>query len=210
MASLPRRLLLQSRQCPSRIRCRAPPKHTARTIATTPRCLAKDDTEPPSSPAAATPPTANKASSNAHTAEENDAPAAMTGQEKEAAQLAQLARDLKNLDPAEIAEGMRKGQRGKPFGTSFELEKEEDFMIEPDDRRKVAAGFWAEGEESMGVDEDYYGDDLTSHGHGELKQHRMLREYNRLVAWEMPLLSRTSSITLSLYPMPPTYSLTAN
>jgi hypothetical protein len=43
----------------------------------------------------------------------------------------------------------------------------------------------------MGPDEDYYGDDLTSHGHGELQQHRELREYARLIAWELPLLSRT-------------------
>tara|TARA_R110002003_G_scaffold25_5_gene1169 strand:+ start:3006 stop:3260 length:255 start_codon:yes stop_codon:yes gene_type:complete len=75
----------------------------------------------------------------------------------------------------------------------MELVDDEHFDIEEDDKRKVAAGFWAEGEESMGADEDYFGDDLTSHGHGELAQHRMTREYARLVAWEMPLLNRTSS-----------------
>jgi small subunit ribosomal protein S35 len=195
MASLPRRLLLQSRQCPSRIRCRAPQKHTARSIATTPRRLANDDSKlPPSSTAAPAPPAANEAPSKSSAgAPKYHEPSTMTEDEIAAAQLAQLVSDLKNLDPAAIAEGMRKGQRGMPYATQRNLEKEEDFMIEEDDRRKVAAGFWAEGEESMGPDEDYYGDDLTSHGHGELKQHRMLREYNRLVAWEMPLLGRTSS-----------------
>jgi small subunit ribosomal protein S35 len=43
----------------------------------------------------------------------------------------------------------------------------------------------------MGPDEDYYGDDLTSLGHGELEKHRELREYARLIAWELPLLNRT-------------------
>jgi small subunit ribosomal protein S35 len=133
----------------------------------------------------------------------------MSEDEIAAAQLAQLVTDLKNLDPAVTADATRKGQRGIPFATHANLEKDEDFMIEEDDRRKVAAGFWAEGEESMGPDEDYYGDDLTSHGHGELKQHRMLREYNRLVAWEMPLLSRMSSIFPTTPHIPPLRSSTS-
>ena len=62
-----------------------------------------------------------------------------------------------------------------------------------DDGKPVKLGFWAEGEESMGPDEDYYGDDLTSLGHSELEKHRELREYARLIAWEMPLLNRMFS-----------------
>jgi len=53
----------------------------------------------------------------------------------------------------------------------------------------VKQGFWAEGEESMGPDEDYHADDITSDGDGVLQQHRYLRKYARLVAWELPLLS---------------------
>lgn len=105
-----------------------------------------------------------------------------------------------------MAEAVRKGKRGMPFATDFNLEKDEDFMIEEDDKRKVAAGFWAEGEESMGVDEDYFGDDLTSHGHGELAKHRQLRHYNRLVAWEMPLLNRALPLSF----IPPGAILTAD
>lgn len=52
-------------------------------------------------------------------------------------------------------------------------------------------GFWSEGEPEL-ADDDYYADDITSHGHGELEQHRELREYARLIAWELPLLNRTS------------------
>ena len=185
MASLPRRLLLQSRQCPSRIRCRAPSKHTTqwqRPLSTTPFRYANEDTkEGSATAAAATPP-----------AEQLDAAASsLTPEQTTAAQLARLVSDLKALDPTIISDALRKGQRGIPFATDMELEKDEDFDIEEDDKRKIASGFWAEGEESMGPDEDYFGDDLTSHGHGELAQHRELREYNRLVAWEMPLLNRT-------------------
>ena len=32
-------------------------------------------------------------------------------------------------------------------------------------------------------------DDISSLGHGELEQHRELRHYARLAAWEMPLLA---------------------
>jgi small subunit ribosomal protein S35 len=190
MASLPRRLLLQSRQCPSRIRCRAPPKHTARSISTTSRRFANEDTKPgPHTPAAATPP--GQKSKAAASQAESHAPKELTDDEIAAAQLAQLVSDLKAFNPDVAAEAMRKGQSGIPFATDANLENDEDFHIPEDDKRKVAAGFWAEGEPEMGQDEDYYGDDLTSHGHGELQQHRQLREYNRLAAWEMPLLNRT-------------------
>ena len=51
-------------------------------------------------------------------------------------------------------------------------------------------GFWNEGEPNMGEDEVFQGDDLSSMGHGELEQHREIREYARYAAWEMPLLTK--------------------
>jgi small subunit ribosomal protein S35 len=83
----------------------------------------------------------------------------------------------------------RKGKHGIPFATDFDLTKDSDFDIAGDDPYRIKAGFWAEGEESMGPDEDYYGDDLTADGHKELQKHRELRKYARLIAWELPLLS---------------------
>jgi len=38
-------------------------------------------------------------------------------------------------------------------------------------------------------DPEFQEDDITSLAHGELEQHREYREYARLAAWEMPLLS---------------------
>lgn len=46
-------------------------------------------------------------------------------------------------------------------------------------------------EQDSGEDEEFEGDDITSLGHGELEQHREMREYARIAAWEMPLLSST-------------------
>lgn len=115
----------------------------------------------------------------------------MSQAERETAMLDNLRASLAEIDPQVVADALRKGKRGLPQTQDLGLETDEDFDIEEDDKRKAAMGFWAEGEESMGPDEDYYGDDLTSHGHGELQQHRELREYARLIAWELPLLSRT-------------------
>jgi small subunit ribosomal protein S35 len=95
------------------------------------------------------------------------------------------------LNEESVQEAARRGKNGREIATEYELDNDEDLAIPEDDRRLTANGFWAEGEESMGPDEDYYGDDITSGGHGELQSHRYLREYARLIAWELPLLSRT-------------------
>ncbi|MCJ1475185.1 37S ribosomal protein S24, mitochondrial [Lambiella insularis] len=44
-----------------------------------------------------------------------------------------------------------------------------------------------------GEDETFEGDDISSLAHGELEQHRELREYARIAAWEMPLLSKLTT-----------------
>ena len=60
---------------------------------------------------------------------------------------------------------------------------------------KYRPGFWADGQEAVeevGPDEEFAEDDISSLAHGDLEQHRELREYARLAAWEMPLLSSKS------------------
>ena len=47
----------------------------------------------------------------------------------------------------------------------------------------------------QGDDEIFEGDDITSLGHKDLERHREMREYARIIAWDMPLLS-------SLFSMP--------
>ena len=60
--------------------------------------------------------------------------------------------------------------------------------------KRIRPGFFAMGEEEVqdsGEDPKFEGDDIPSLGHGELEQHREMRHYARLAAWEMPLLSST-------------------
>lgn len=49
-----------------------------------------------------------------------------------------------------------------------------------------------EDEEGTGNDDEFMGDDISSSAHAELDEHREIREYARITAWEMPLLSRRS------------------
>ena len=60
--------------------------------------------------------------------------------------------------------------------------------------QRIKPGLFAMGEleqQDTGEDEEFEGDDITSLGHGELEQHREMRHYARIAAWEMPLLSST-------------------
>lgn len=190
MAWITRRLVLQLRQCPSRIQCRATPRHTMqwqRPLSTSP--VRRADEEADTKPTAV----AKNEPSNP------PGHAQLSPEEITARQLASLVEDLKAMDPEVVNDAIRKGKHGIPFGKDFELETDEDFALQEDDKRKSALGFWSEGEEDMGPDEDYYGDDLTSHGHGLLEQHRELRDYARLTAWELPLLNRMFLICIYIY-----------
>ncbi|KAL8739996.1 MAG: hypothetical protein Q9190_007247, partial [Brigantiaea leucoxantha] len=57
---------------------------------------------------------------------------------------------------------------------------------------RIKEGLMAMGEvdpQNTGEDDDFDGDDISSTAHGELEQHREMREYARIAAWEMPMLS---------------------
>jgi small subunit ribosomal protein S35 len=110
-----------------------------------------------------------------------------TPEEVTAEQLQKLMADLDALNPENVREAERRGERGMGWSGNYKLEADEDFEIQP---TKGKIGFWGLGEESLGPDEDYYGDDITSHGHGVLDEQRDLREYARMIAWELPLLNR--------------------
>ena len=61
--------------------------------------------------------------------------------------------------------------------------------------KRIKPGLMAMGEDDeqiSGEDEEFQGDDISSLAHGELEQHREIREMARIAAWEMPLLSSTS------------------
>lgn len=80
-----------------------------------------------------------------------------------------------------------------------ELEKsvnyvEKEVPMRFDDVREKRPGFWGDEENDEfalveDADDDFHDDDITSMAHAELEVHREIREYARIAAWDMPLLS---------------------
>jgi small subunit ribosomal protein S35 len=73
-----------------------------------------------------------------------------------------------------------------------QIDKQEDIRFE--DIRSKIRGFWAEddGDEMAQVedgDEEIQDDEITSMAHAEMELHREMREYARIAAWDMPMLS---------------------
>jgi small subunit ribosomal protein S35 len=73
-----------------------------------------------------------------------------------------------------------------------QVEREEPLRFE--DVKEKSYGFWAEDEDdefdmAEDGDEDFNDDEITSMAHAELELHREMREYARITAWDMPLLS---------------------
>lgn len=77
--------------------------------------------------------------------------------------------------------------------------------MEPPERKfkkKLKNTFLNENDPEPWEDEDNTlddHDDISSLGHGELEQHREMRHYARLAAWEMPLLSSKYILKMGRY-----------
>ncbi|KAF2739723.1 hypothetical protein EJ04DRAFT_508581 [Polyplosphaeria fusca] len=201
MASISRRLIYYTGKCPPRPSPRyAAPRHTPQwhrpISSTTARCVGNDPTDARVDEKAATvQPVENVSGAipgepKPSEVEKTKRPH-LTRQERREFNMDQalrkLSEDFNYLNPDTVREATRQGKLDPTVGDEFEFVPENAFDIEQETGK---LGFWAEGEEEMGPDEDYYGDDLTSLGHGELEQHRELREYARLAAWELPLLNQ--------------------
>jgi small subunit ribosomal protein S35 len=87
-------------------------------------------------------------------------------------------------------------QRARDFSEieqgAARIEREQPMRFE--DLKMRHRGFWADEEEDEFAaaedgDEDFNDDEITSMAHAELEQHREVREYARIAAWDMPLLS---------------------
>ncbi|KAL1966753.1 hypothetical protein VTN77DRAFT_3950 [Rasamsonia byssochlamydoides] len=77
--------------------------------------------------------------------------------------------------------------------SAAQIEREEPMRFE--DVREKVTGFWAEEEDDEFAivedgDEEFNDDEITSMAHAELELHREMREYARIAAWDMPLLSK--------------------
>jgi small subunit ribosomal protein S35 len=110
--------------------------------------------------------------------------------EEQAAELNRINAMLEAMDSPEFDAEMEK--------EATEIAREIDREIEPlrfqDYRaRGQEVGFWADEEDDEfgqveDDDDDIEEEDITSVAHSELEVHREMREYARIVAWDMPLL----------------------
>ncbi|CAI7567790.1 unnamed protein product [Penicillium glandicola] len=111
-----------------------------------------------------------------------------------------------------VAEFNDPGKRAAAFEeieqSVLQIEKDVDLRFE--ELRPRQAGFWAEDEPDELVntledgDEEINDDEITSLAHAEMELHREMREYARLTAWDMPMLSKLAKpFTLP----PPTHIL---
>lgn len=77
-----------------------------------------------------------------------------------------------------------------------QVDRESEIRFE--DVKDPGRGFWAnEEDDELAQTEDgddaFNDDEITSMAHAELELHREIREYARIAAWDMPLLSSTFS-----------------
>lgn len=82
-----------------------------------------------------------------------------------------------------------------------QIDKEEDMRFE--DLRPRQPGFWAEDEpdelaQVEDGDEEINDDEITSMAHAEMELHREMREYARITAWDMPMLSSKPNCSFRL------------
>jgi small subunit ribosomal protein S35 len=86
----------------------------------------------------------------------------------------------------------RQGMISEINQTVYEIDKE--IPLPFNDIKPKNLGFWGEDEEDEFAiveddDDEFHNDDISSIAHAELEQHREIREYARIAAWDMPLLS---------------------
>lgn len=85
-----------------------------------------------------------------------------------------------------------------------QIERAEDIRFE--DSKMAQRGFWAEDEDDEFAlvedgDEEVNDDEITSMAHAEMEFHREMRQYARIAAWDMPMLSSKSQLR-SIEPYP--------
>lgn len=84
------------------------------------------------------------------------------------------------------------------------LERDQPLRMGDEKLPKNHGGFWADGEDDdfsqvEDQDDDFHDDDMTTVAHAQLDLHRDMRQYQRRIAWDMPLL-RSAYLTRPLKP----------
>lgn len=140
------------------------------------------------------------------TAFENLSPAERASSDRINAKLADLERSgssasidelfdlIEREAPSEQRQAMRRIRQDMASNEAQMAQSVEEEEASRPLPQRVRTGFLAMGEDDEneeGEDEVFEGNEMTSTAHGELEQHRELREYARITAWEMPMLSST-------------------
>jgi small subunit ribosomal protein S35 len=189
-----RSLLQASRKTPVKRKCNSPWQCTtsgSRTFSTTNNCLAEDDAERKASAIS---------TASSHKKSKPFTPADFTPQER--ADFEQLSKEEQAAELTRInaiQDALDSGELdGEIDADIAEMAREIDREVEPmrylDYRAKgQEVGFWADDEDDEfgqveDDDDDFSEEDITSVAHSELEVHREMREYARIVAWDMPLL----------------------
>ena len=201
-----RSLLQVSRKTPAKRKCNPQWRCTlsrCRTFSSTSPWFAEDDGDPKAS--ATTTPSPEKKSNpftpSDFTPEER-ATYEQLSKEEQAAQIERLNAVQDVLDSGELDEEIDRDVA--------EIAREVDRESEPlrfiDYRaRGREVGFWADEEDDEfgqveDDDDDFGEEDMTSVAHSELDVHREMREYARIVAWDMPLLkSKLADLLASVF-----------
>jgi small subunit ribosomal protein S35 len=189
-----RSLLQVSRKTPVKRKCNSPWQCTtsrSRTFSTTNIYLAEDDE--------------GRKASAISTASSNKKSKPFTAADftpQERADFEQLSKEEQEAELTHInavQDALNNGELDNEIDADVaEMAREIDREVEPmrylDYRAKgQEVGFWADDEDDEfgqveDDDDDFSEEDITSVAHSELEVHREMREYARIVAWDMPLL----------------------
>ena len=189
-----RSLLQVSRKTPAKRKCNPQwrsPRSRCRAFSTTSPWLAEDDED---SKALATSTSSSNKKSKPFTptdfTPQERADFEQLSKEQQAAELAHINAVQDALDSGELDAEIEM----EAADMSREIDREVEPMRFQDYRaRGQEVGFWADDEDDEfgqvdDDDDDLQEEDITSIAHSELEVHREMREYARIVAWEMPLL----------------------
>ncbi|KAK2768636.1 28S ribosomal protein S35, mitochondrial [Arachnomyces sp. PD_36] len=107
-------------------------------------------------------------------------------------------REIFDQNSRAIADDYANPQKREPMISDinqmvYDIDKEIPMPF--NDTKPKVMGFWGEDEDDEFAwvednDDEFKDDDIASIAHAELDQHREIREYARIAAWDMPLLSK--------------------
>lgn len=116
---------------------------------------------------------------------------------------------LRHLSESDPSEAFINAEIDEEIAQEVDAIEREEPMVFPEHKpNKNNAGFWADEEDDefgqvFDEDDDFQADDITTPAHAQLDLHRDMREYQRRIAWDMPLLRSTFRTYIPVTPLSP-------